>query len=262
MTIFFWDKLNEDFNKECQNSFFSKGSGISVGSFDGIHKGHRLLINSLTSKCHEKNLPAGIVSFVRPLPSIKNSSAYPGDVSTLNQRLKIFEELKIDFVILVDFNPSFASLSGTDFFSQLIKMCNMKVLAEGIDFRCGYKGQTDSSVIKEFCNQNKIDLIFVDPVFYDDNGEKQRISSSNIRNLILKGDISSVSQLLQRDYELELPEENLCFSKKELVQVLPSKGSYSAVNENNQKVKFFIKDDSISIDKKSTSIIFNSADSL
>lgn len=257
MTVFFWDTLNEDFNKGCRNSFFTKGSGISVGSFDGIHKGHRLLIESLTSKCRELNILSGIISFVRPLPSIKNNSMYPGDVSTLNQRLKIFEQLNVDFVILVDFTPDFASLSGIDFFTRLIQICNMKAIAEGIDFRCGYKGQTDSSIIKAFCNENSIDCTFVNPVFFEKNGTKQRISSSLLRAMICEGEVYTASQLLNREYELELPQKKLNFTKDDFVQVLPGNGQYDCINEKNQKVKLCVQEDRITIDRESSLLIFH-----
>ena len=198
MQVINWNESNLD--------FLSSQTGISIGSFDGLHKGHRVLLNSLVQNCKKNNLKSGVVTFSRPLPSIKHSSDYAGDISTLKQRLELFENLGIDFVILVDFDNDFAQLKGIEFLSLLVKKYNMCFLAEGVDFRCdGGKvcallGATDSTAIQFWAKQNKIDCIFVDPVYYND----ERISSSYIRQMIQKGFFSTVCELLERPFELDL----------------------------------------------------------
>lgn len=208
MKVFSWNELNDQLQNGCQNSLFSGGSGICVGSFDGLHNGHKILLNTLISNCKKKNLKAGVISFSRPLPSIKKSSDYEGDISTLNQRLNLFEEIGLDFAIIVDFNEKFAAMSGNHFFSILIKMCNMKLLAEGTDFRCGYKGATGIKEIKQFCSENNIQLHLVEPVFFTQNNEKFRISSSIIRKFIKEGKLSTVEKLLGRSFELDLQDSS------------------------------------------------------
>ena len=127
MKVFEWEKITAA--SEGILPDFEQGSGLSVGSFDGIHLGHRTLLNTLISACKEKKLNSGIITFSRPLPSIKHSQDYDGDLSTLNQRLSIFESLGIDFVVVVDFNDVFAQTSGSDFLLCLKKTFNMKFLA-------------------------------------------------------------------------------------------------------------------------------------
>ena len=217
---------------------FPQGSGISVGSFDGLHLGHRELLKALVDGCKKSGLKAGIITFLRPLPSIKHSGDYKGDVSTLNQRLKLFESLGIDFAVLVDFNEAFAEIAGADFLNMLLESCNMKLLAEGIDFRCGYKGATDAQAIKYWAGQNKIECIFVDPVFYrEGTDEDERVSSSYIRQMIQKGFFATVEELLARPYELDLTGE--------AVQVLPRDGLYRTESEVGDYVRLEIKDGKI-----------------
>ena len=129
MKILTWNDILFVLNTGDKNKYFENGTGISVGSFD-------------------ENLLSGVVTFKRPLPGIKHFGDYQGDISTLDQRIKLFENIGIDFVIVVDFDDAFASIHGADFLDILINVCNLQLLAEGVDFRCGYKGATDVQAIK------------------------------------------------------------------------------------------------------------------
>ena len=230
MTVYSWDQIDTI----SASNFYAAGTALSAGSFDGLHLGHRVLLQSLMECAKEKSLASGVITFSRPLPAIKHSSDYTGDISTLNQRLKLFEELGIDFAIVVDFTPDFSSLKGTDFLSILKDKCNMKVLAEGIDFRCGYKGATDTQAIKYWAQQNDVECCFVDPVYYTEaDGNEERVSSSYIRQMIQKGFFNRVKELLSRPYSLDV--QNLR-DKKGGVQVLPPDGLYHPVSEQDKLV--------------------------
>lgn len=246
MQVFTWSNILSLLNTGKEDSFFSSGCGISVGSFDGLHKGHRVLINTLVSECKKNNVPAGVVTFKRPLPSIKHHSDYLGDISTLEQRLKLLESLGVNFAIVVDFDDSFASMLGTDFFSILMNVCNMKLIAEGIDFRCGYKGSTDSQAIKYFGEKNNIKTFFVDPVFYDEAAEEERISSSYIRSMINKGFLTTVEKMLERSYVID--NSQLTIENYRTTQVLPPDGVYHCHNPRGEEVRVTIKNKTIKIE--------------
>lgn len=200
MQTFNWADITSILNNPSIFSYFSKGCGISVGSFDGLHKGHRVLLNTLVSGSKDLGIPSGVVTFTRPLPSIKNQNDYKGDISTLEQRLKLLESVGVDFVIIVDFNDDFAAMTGNQFFDILIQNCNMKYLCEGVDFRCGYKGSFDKYAIANYCADNQIQLSFTNPVYYEIHGRQERISSSIIRQLISDNELDLVSALLDRKY--------------------------------------------------------------
>ena len=174
MKLFTWNDILSILNGDTADEFLGGAkTGISVGSFDGLHKGHKLLIEKLKTASREKGLKSGVVSFSRPLPGIKHSSDYMGDLSTLSQRIALFEKIGLDFVIVVDFDDSFASMMGADFLNILLNVCNMEVLAEGIDFRCGYKGATDAQAIRYWANKNGVETVFLDPVYFREGTEEE-----------------------------------------------------------------------------------------
>ena len=236
-------------------TLFPEGTGISVGCFDGIHLGHRTLLKALVEECTSRNLTPLIITFSKPLPGIKHTEDYMGDLCTLNHRLELFEQLGINNVVIVDFDDDFAHIPGTEFLLMLKKCCNMRFIAEGIDFRCGYKGATDNQAIRYFCQQNDVGLRFVNPVYFrEGTDEEERVSSSFIRQMIKKGFFSTVNELLARPYELRLEDvetgifgekKTLTFSRKNINQVLPAAGIYHCRNQNDDDVRLEITADSV-----------------
>lgn len=257
MKIYSWKDIFEN-PHFAEADFFAPGCGITVGSFDGIHQGHSLLLKTLVNNCEKKEFLKGVVTFTRPLPSIKHSADYAGDVSTLNQRMKLLEGYGIDFVIVSDFEQSFSELSGVQFFTKLIEKCNLKLIAEGVDFRCGYKGATDASAIRYFAEDNGLESFFVEPVFYrPGTDEEERISSSYIRQMIKKGFLATVEELLQRKYSIDFGNElEGEFEISQLNQVIPPVGVYHCKNEADEEVRVEITSDRIFLNQKSKEIIF------
>lgn len=266
MRVFNWNDILTVLNTGREEAFFAQGTGISVGSFDGLHKGHRTLLSSLVNNCKKNGLLAGVVSFKRPLPSIKHSGDYRGDVTTLDQRLKLFETLGLDFAIIVDFTDDFASMLGADFLNILVNACNMELLAEGIDFRCGYKGATDAQAIKYFAEKNNVKTIFVDPVYYKEGtDEEERVSSSFIRSMILKGFFATCNELLERSYKIDLTDkdgnsilaDDNTIPCSALNQVIPPAGIYHCSAPDQTDVRVEITPEKILLSKKTNSISFN-----
>lgn len=267
MKIFSWNEIEKILESDYSHPYFKNGSGISIGSFDGIHKGHKLLLTTLIEKCRDLHLLSGVVSFLRPLPSLKHSDDYQGDLTTLDQRLKIFDSMGVDFAIIIDFTKEFASIRGVEFLQMLVDSCNMKYIAEGVDFRCGYKGSTDVSSIKYFAESNGVKYDFVEPVYYHiAAGEDERISSSYIRSMVLKRFLSTVQELLERPYSVQLEFESgvqnksggMSFLKSRINQVLPPCGVYYCI-VFQKEVRVEITEQEIIIEPAESSNLFDMA---
>ncbi len=220
-----------------------KKTAVTIGSFDGIHRGHRMLFDTLTQICAEKNYHSVVITFTRPLPAIKHANDYAGDISSLSQRLSLFESLGINTVILVDFNDDFAALPGIDFLSNLAQRINMKCLVEGFDFHCGYKGKTQRTDIEAWAKTVQIETHFLAPVYYEtESGKTERISSSFIRQMILCGNFTAAAELLERPYELDISEiRKASASGSPVTQLIPPDGSYRTLSEKDEPISITVK---------------------
>ncbi|MCR5289617.1 MAG: hypothetical protein K6E51_06465 [Treponema sp.] len=235
MIVYTWKDILQFYNGlQPTPELFSSGTALSVGSFDGPHIGHYALFDAVIKASNKQGLIPGIVTFTRPLSGMKkHHTDYQGDVSTLQQRLDVMSAKGMSFAIVIDFSDEFARMEGQLFFSILREVCDFHFLAEGKDFHCGYRGATDIEQISFFCKNNDVVLQVVPPVLY----LNERVSSSRIRNDILKGDLSAVYAMLQHAYILDCTDfiweqvvtedSSLCFSTRNICQVLPPDGIYN-----------------------------------
>ncbi len=191
MKIFSWDQVvSGDFPEDWKNI----GCSIAVGSFDGMHLGHKALVDAVKKNI---GMVPGIVTF-------NSSCRFSGggrreDVCSINQKLKCADNLSLSFAIVIDFSSDFAKMEGSVFMDTLVDKCGMKCLVEGQDFCCGYKGAMDMKALELYSQEKGIKLTVVDDVMYDG----QRVSSSRIRGVISKGDFRSANEMLGRPFSFD-----------------------------------------------------------
>ncbi|MCR5606895.1 MAG: tRNA pseudouridine(55) synthase TruB [Treponema sp.] len=237
--VYSWEDI---VNGKFPDNFKSKGTALTIGSFDGPHIGHEALFSAVLSK---KKYACGVVTFTRSLRGIKDVETYGGDITTLSQRLELCRKEAFDFAIVIDFSTDFGRMEGRDFFKLLVEFCNLRFLAEGFDFRCGYRGATDVNQIEKIGQELGFDTEFVPPVLY----EGQRVSSSLIRQYIMAADFSPVTFLLRRPFSYDASsldwklketcsDFNVYTAKRDSFQVMPPDGTYKI------QISLFGNDDS------------------
>lgn len=213
------------------SQFTKKGSALSVGGFDGPHLGHKELFQQVIDYKTKNNVVAGVVTFKFPPKAAKNPTDFSGELSTIDLKLEYFEEMSIDFAIVIDFSCDFSKMKGRDFLTFLKNSCSMQFLVAGSDFRCGYKLDTGILQISEFAAQNGISFNVVEDYLF----QGKRISSTIIRDFVQKGELEKASKLLGRAYALDLRnalvQENketsqLQIANSSVIQLLPPVGKY------------------------------------
>ena len=226
MKIIYWDDLIK------QENLYSQGSAISIGGFDGPHRGHERILSAVLKAAQRNGIPAGIITFFRSPRSVKAGNTYAGDVSTLDMRLQKFAEQGFSFTVLIDFSVDFAKMKGAIFFDILIKTICIKYLAVGSDFSCGYRHDTGVKDLQRLAHERGFCFDSIEQLY---SAQHERISSSAIRQAVEQADFTLAKDLLGYPFFLDVAkiaqrrENGVWFIEKSAVtQILPQSGRYSA----------------------------------
>ncbi len=223
MTVLTWDDLL------CRKPPLDRPVRMAIGVFDGLHIGHRKLIEGVVEK-DGASVPL-VVTFRQSPAAVLAPGMFPGLIMTWRQKLARLESLRIQAVVVIDFSEEISNLSGKAFIGLLKENLTIEKLVVGHNFRFGKDRNAGTDVLKEMLSDTGTDVQVTEPVFW---GEKI-VSSSRIRTTIQEGDFSEAKAMLVTAYGLDLrgvrahPEGvgRLHFSKSDLTQVLPRQGVYA-----------------------------------
>ena len=221
-------------------------TAVTIGNFDGLHKGHRALI-SLTGLCaREENLKSVVFTFSpHPMFVLKNKEHSALILST-SEKKELIKSLGVDLYIEYPFTEEFASMPPEKFANDIIfdRLC-CKVLIIGENYKFGFKQSGNYELLKELGEKRGIKVINSPSVLYD--GE--RISSTRIRRCLIDRDIYSANMMLETPYfisgkvkegkklgrTLGFPTINISADPEKL---FPPNGVYATKTEHNGKAYF------------------------
>ncbi len=168
---------------------------IAIGYFDGVHLGHQQVIKRACQLAKKQNLLCGIMTFHPHPKEILGVNDKIDQLTPLESKLKLIEEMYVDFAYVVHFSKEFASISPKVFIDDFLMKLHVKGVVVGFDFTFGMKGQGTTKTLMEYSNGCYI--VEVVEALYD-NGEK--VSSTRIRDMLLSGEIADSKRLLGRNY--------------------------------------------------------------
>jgi len=168
-------------------------TSLAIGSFDGLHEGHRTLIKNVVN---EYEYTPTIASFwPHPREILYKETRLRLDLPS--EKLPLLEDLGIKQLVLIPFDLNLSRLSAVDFINKiLINQLQARTISVGENFRFGYQRSGDIKTIENSIKNKNIKLNVV-PLLKDQNG---RISSSRVRQLLLQNDLISANALLKRPY--------------------------------------------------------------
>ena len=169
-------------------------TAITIGKFDGIHKGHHELISEIISK-KTLGLFSCLITFKKSPRLILSKDITPS-LFTNEERDYILEQRGINYLIVNEFNKKFMELDAITFIEILCKNLNMKFLAVGDDFTFGYKGSGNVGLLKKISRKYGFEL----KVFNKIKKDQKYISSTLIREELIKGNIKLVNEMLGYEY--------------------------------------------------------------
>jgi riboflavin kinase / FMN adenylyltransferase len=228
--------MPENLKKELARHTPKRPVLLTIGVFDGVHLGHRHLLDHLIARAKEKGCLSCVVTFkTHPEKVLKRKDTLPW-ICTLQERVRLLKAAGIDVVVPISFTRDVANLSARDFVLMLktnLKMCDMVL---GPDFALGKQRKGDPEHLRTIGEELDFRVEVVRPAKL---GEEV-ISSSAIRQLLVEGDIKKVEQMLGRYFHLEgrvvlgdqrgrtlgFPTANL---KVQPEQAMPKDGIYATI---------------------------------
>ncbi|CAL1329244.1 bifunctional riboflavin kinase/FAD synthetase [Candidatus Providencia siddallii] len=177
---------------------YHSGCVLTIGNFDGVHRGHQLLLNNLKLKGKQLNLPTVVILFEpQPLEFFSKNTKTPARLTSFRDKVKYLLEINIHYLLIIKFNKYIASLTHFDFVSKiLVNKLNTKYLIIGDDFRFGKNRIGDFNFLKKISKIFNFNIINTESLC----DSKIRISSTLIRKVIQKNNFILAEKLLGHHY--------------------------------------------------------------
>ncbi len=221
-----------------------KESSIALGFFDGVHPGHQVVIKKAKEEAERLGVPCGVVTF-RDHPRTLTRGQSPNLLTVIEQRLKLFEDLGVDFALVLEFNEELCKLSPIDYVETvLVGSLGARAISVGPNHHFGRDREGDADLLAELGRKHKFVVHVADMI----NVKGHEVSSSAIRGLIMNNELEQAALLLSRPYTLcgkvvhgdkrgrtlGFPTANLSL---EGFQVIPQRGVYAGTAKfDNQSV--------------------------
>lgn len=209
-------------------------SAVTVGNFDGIHRGHQRLIEVLCATAKRLGVPSVVMTFHPHPAAVINPEKAPLPLSWLEKKLTLLSQSGVDAVVIYPTTPTLLAMAPESFFYQvLVHRLKAQAIVEGEDFRFGHGRSGDIALLRDLCARERILCITVPPVIY----EGEPVSSSRVRQAVLEGRVDYAAELLARPFrscgrvvrgagrgsQLGFPTANL----GEVKTILPKEGIYA-----------------------------------
>jgi len=182
------------------NSFQAKNPVLTVGTFDGVHLGHRKIINRLQEIAKGINGESVIFTFdPHPRKVVASAETNLRILTTLHEKIELFENSGIDHLIIYPFTPEFAQLSYEQFVEEiLVGKIHTKYLVVGYDHKFGKNRQGDFEFLKNCAEKLNFQIEKLDVLLMNESN----VSSTKIREALQKGDIETANAFLGYPFTL------------------------------------------------------------
>lgn len=169
---------------------------LTIGTFDGIHEGHKVLFKRLKQYSSENNLRNVVVTFY-PHPKLIVSDYKIKLLTTLDEKSELLSQLGIDNLLVLEFSKEFSQQSSEEFITNVIcDKIGVKHIIIGHDHKFGKDRSGNDNELIQLGSKNNFTVECVGPV----KNDKEIISSTKIRNAILDGNVEKANEYLGRNY--------------------------------------------------------------
>jgi riboflavin kinase/FMN adenylyltransferase len=176
-----------------------QGAWLTIGSFDGVHRGHQAIVRKLVAGAHAVGAPAVVLTFF-PHPSIiLRGRSGPFYLTSPDERATVLGQLGVDHVITLKFDKTLASQTARSFVQSLYDHLGLRHLCIGHDFALGRGREGDLPFLQNLGKELGYTINIMRPILH----QGQVVSSSRIRATLLEGDVQSAKAMLGRQYQVQ-----------------------------------------------------------
>ncbi|MHC5157721.1 MAG: bifunctional riboflavin kinase/FAD synthetase [Planctomycetota bacterium] len=217
-----------------------KGMVLTIGNFDGVHRGHQAIIKMARQTAKQKQTQVAVMTFDPHPEVVLRPERAPEILTPLQMKAFLLESLSVDILIVVRDSLKLLNLSPQDFVDQfLMENLAPSVIVEGPDFNFGYGRSGDINTLRKFGKSRNFEVVEVPftEIPGDNGGQTEKCSSSAIRQLLQAGNPRRAAQILGRPFRLvgkTIPGRGIgttlgypTANIEPMVQVIPAEGVYA-----------------------------------
>ena len=176
------------------------GGVVTIGNFDGVHKGHQTLIANVVAQARALKVPSFLITFEpHPFEFFAKENLTIPRITRLREKFCALAACGIDNVLILPFNQELANISASDFVTDVLYQFLRPVqILIGDDFRFGYQRQGDLTLLQEMGQQLEFSAAAISSITL----EGERISSTWVRKALMEGNLSLANTLLGHPYSM------------------------------------------------------------
>lgn len=178
------------------------GSVITVGEYDGVHRGHRTVISEMHRMAAESGCATAVVTFDRHPATIVRPESAPLLLCDLNHKLELLAETGVDYTLVVRFDEAQALVPAETFARDVLVGClDARVVVVGADFHFGRQRKGNIDTLRSVGVEHGYKVTSL-PLVRQLTGDGEIISSTSIRSALVTGDVERAHRLLGRQFEV------------------------------------------------------------
>ena len=179
-----------------------QGSVVTVGEYDGVHRGHRTVISEMHRMAAERGCATAVVTFDRHPATIVRPESAPLLLCDLDHKLELLAETGVDYTLVVEFTPEQAEVPAEMFARQVLVDClQARAVVVGADFHFGQGRRGNVETLGAVGEEFAYEVVGL-PLVKQLTGEGEVISSTSIRAALSEGDVEKAHRLLGRPFEV------------------------------------------------------------
>jgi riboflavin kinase/FMN adenylyltransferase len=169
---------------------------LTIGSFDGVHRGHQKVIKRLVDAASRDGVPSTVMTFDPHPRCVLAPDTCPLSLTTVDEQAEAMADLGVDNLVVMPFTRKLSQLTATQFMAKVTRKIPLRGLVIGYDFALGHQRRGDRAFLEHYGDTHGFEVEVITP----HSTEGKIISSSRLRELLLDGQVAHAARLLGRHY--------------------------------------------------------------